>query len=246
MKTNGENKTAFTLIELLTVIAIIGILAAILIPVVSAVRESARSAQCMSNLRQIGQGIQLYAEDHGGRAPMARNVSDDGTGGPAPGGPNSHMTFHYTIWTYVGYRLEEYSLAGTTSGNRANSQHLNSEVENIFHCPTTRSRGPIYVPRASGDAGWQYAYAWNEGPGDNVHTGAPIFQLPSPSLTAAVVEAYHWRVAPTRWYLEFGLIPHNGASNVLFYDGHVERLAYNEFPEASAEGIEGIFWTGWR
>ncbi len=55
--------SAFTLIELLTVIAIIGILAAILIPVVSAVRDSARSAQCQSNLRQIGTAVHAYMSD---------------------------------------------------------------------------------------------------------------------------------------------------------------------------------------
>jgi len=63
----------FTLIELLTVIAIIGILAAILIPVVAQVRESARAAQCVSNLRQIGLALQLYAEDNRGYLPMATN-----------------------------------------------------------------------------------------------------------------------------------------------------------------------------
>ncbi|RRJ97253.1 DUF1559 domain-containing protein [Opitutaceae bacterium TAV4] len=54
---------AFTLIELLTVIAIIGILAAIIVPTVGRVRQSARSAQCISNLRQIGMAITLYAEE---------------------------------------------------------------------------------------------------------------------------------------------------------------------------------------
>jgi general secretion pathway protein G len=54
-------RAAFTLIELLTVIAIIGVLAAILIPVVGRVRESARSAQCVSNLRQLAQGALLFA-----------------------------------------------------------------------------------------------------------------------------------------------------------------------------------------
>lgn len=55
---------AFTLIELLTVIAIIGILAAILVPVVSRVRDSARSTQCLSNLRQLGMTTQLYVSDN--------------------------------------------------------------------------------------------------------------------------------------------------------------------------------------
>lgn len=49
-----SHRGAFTLIELLTVIAIIGILAAILIPVVSRVRQSARESVGLSNLRQIG------------------------------------------------------------------------------------------------------------------------------------------------------------------------------------------------
>jgi prepilin-type N-terminal cleavage/methylation domain-containing protein/prepilin-type processing-associated H-X9-DG protein len=55
---------AFTLIELLTVIAIIGILAAIIIPTVGKVREAAKSAQCKSNLRQIGTAALLWANDN--------------------------------------------------------------------------------------------------------------------------------------------------------------------------------------
>jgi|GEM_PF-4606080 len=61
--------TAFTLIELLTVIAIIGILAAILIPVVGRVRDQARVAVCASNLRQVGVGVYLFAADNDDRLP---------------------------------------------------------------------------------------------------------------------------------------------------------------------------------
>lgn len=56
---------AFTLIELLTVIAIIGILAAIIIPTVGKVRESARNSQSVSNMRQLALAAQLFTNDNG-------------------------------------------------------------------------------------------------------------------------------------------------------------------------------------
>jgi prepilin-type N-terminal cleavage/methylation domain-containing protein/prepilin-type processing-associated H-X9-DG protein len=66
-----SSHTAFTLIELLTVIAIITILAAILIPVTGKVRESAQASTCLNNLRQIGTAIGLYQSEHQGGFPPA-------------------------------------------------------------------------------------------------------------------------------------------------------------------------------
>ncbi len=54
----------FTLIELLVVIAIIAILAAILFPVFSRARAKARQASCISNLKQFGLAVDMYAQDH--------------------------------------------------------------------------------------------------------------------------------------------------------------------------------------
>ena len=59
----------FTLIELLVVIAVIGILAALLLSALAAAKQRAWTANCNSNLHQIGLGMKMYADDYNGRFP---------------------------------------------------------------------------------------------------------------------------------------------------------------------------------
>jgi len=68
---------AFTLIELLVVISIIATLTAILLPVFFSVRGRARQTVCLSNLRQIGMAISLYADDSDDLYPSGKDPSDE-------------------------------------------------------------------------------------------------------------------------------------------------------------------------
>jgi prepilin-type N-terminal cleavage/methylation domain-containing protein/prepilin-type processing-associated H-X9-DG protein len=70
-------RRAFTLVELLVVIAVIAILAALLLPIIGRSKESARAAVCLSNLHQVGIALQIYVQENNNKLPVMRDISTD-------------------------------------------------------------------------------------------------------------------------------------------------------------------------
>jgi prepilin-type N-terminal cleavage/methylation domain-containing protein/prepilin-type processing-associated H-X9-DG protein len=91
-------RSGFTLIELLVVIAIIAILAANLFPVFAQAREKARAASCLSNMKQAGIGLMMYAQDYDETLPLGNDgVFDFGD----PTSPNFRPNFLGSLLPYI-------------------------------------------------------------------------------------------------------------------------------------------------
>jgi len=76
LRLKGRLASGFTLVELLVVIGIIAILGALLFPTLSRARNSALTTACASNLKQLGNAIQLYSQDWDGIYPLAVDFAD--------------------------------------------------------------------------------------------------------------------------------------------------------------------------
>ena len=169
-------KSAFTLVELLVVITIIGILIALLLPAVQAAREAARRAQCSNNLKQISLGCLNHESTYGffptnGWGPSWVGDPNCGAGYSQPGG------FVFCILPYV-EQMAVYQLGMDAPDLvAANTKRLPTPVP-TFNCPTRRAAKaygctscpgcqPHYVPTVTtlpGEA--RTCYAANLGESD--------------------------------------------------------------------------------
>ncbi|MDR1282011.1 MAG: DUF1559 domain-containing protein [Opitutaceae bacterium] len=202
---------AFTLVELLTVIAIIGILAAITIPVVGKVREAARKAECASNLRQIGAAMYSFANDNRQMLPPTFVNGDTNL--------KTNNWWVYVI-PYLGYPPAE---------TLDNDYVKRCSVRGPLHCPKTdpdtiNEKGQLWVSYVMNQR-----YRTIRGGGSLIYTGARLSDINTPAQSLMVAEGRKGPEFTTHTTDPDGkngglIYPHGDKGNALFADGHVETL----------------------
>jgi prepilin-type processing-associated H-X9-DG protein/prepilin-type N-terminal cleavage/methylation domain-containing protein len=229
---------AFTLIELLGVIAIIAILASLLLPGMGRAKESARSAACLNNQKQLHMAWQLYDSDTG-RFP--RNFDHRGFYPDLPNWAEGEMSYET--------ELQLRPLSEATNTDLLMSFHTQLarylKTAQVFKCPSDQSyaiRGNVRYPRAR-------SYSMSQWVGEEEATASGVppstagsinfltpadFRTVGPAQVLLLLDEHEDSISDARFYVgdlgarKIGLIDHpacrhSEGANFIFCDGHAEH-----------------------
>jgi prepilin-type N-terminal cleavage/methylation domain-containing protein len=160
---------AFTLVELLVVLAIVGVLAGLLLPALARARESGRATACLSNLRQIGIALQVYTQDHDNRMPTAFDAGLPGTPA-ATNGPtlDQVLSNHLSAPRLFLCPSDDQELFARTGSSYSWNSLLNGQDADhlrLFNLPAEHNRIPLvfdkeaFHRRRGEGLGHQFLYA---------------------------------------------------------------------------------------
>jgi prepilin-type N-terminal cleavage/methylation domain-containing protein/prepilin-type processing-associated H-X9-DG protein len=224
----GRSARAFSLTELLVVMAIIGILAGILIPVVGTIRDRANTLQCQGNLRQIHAAMLLYVSEHNDWLP------------PGPNNGGLTVPQHANYWLGINNVMTTH-LSPYMDLPLDNSVRLNK----VFFCPaqtpvpeTVRGYSDVrtYGIMASYANGINYPFGYLSSR-QSMHM-QEYLEGRNPAVTW-MLRDIDQELSPLKTVAPN--VAHRGGRNYLYFDGSIKLLT----PEMEQEQADKIAQGGW-
>jgi len=207
---NTRPPAGFTLIEILVAIVIVGILTALALPGLAAVRERARSVACTAKIRELGSGVRLYGQDHDGDFPRSFHSA----------GAHGEPGWAVSIAPYLG------------APEVGSLEEWRPVFQRLFRCPCDNSTDPTVYS-------YGMNVFFELSPDGDDYEGSPATwrksaQIPKSSRTVLLAETrpvafgdhfmcHQWSgIAAAKNAVAHSR--HLKKSNYLFVDGHVENL----------------------
>lgn len=212
-----SSRHAFTLIELLVVIAIIAVVAAILFPVFARAREKAKAAACVSNLKQIGMALTLYADDHDDLLPRATSL--------LRASPSLPSALPNVMRPYVAS-----TAVFQCPADVRNSRYAPASLPNFWPDVLWKSLGSSYAYNSEDPSNVRPRAEWPNHLWQTWRGGRRRTEFHQPAETGLASDTNPWHLVRDYDMTKADSIA-QAAFNVVYLDGHVRQVF---FPQQSA------------
>jgi prepilin-type N-terminal cleavage/methylation domain-containing protein/prepilin-type processing-associated H-X9-DG protein len=247
---------AFTLIELLVVIAVIAIMAALLLSALGRTKEHGRSVMCKNNMKQIGLGFVMYADENNDYFPWPGGAPDRANNNPQYeadwcfGGQPAADIADPNRWTddSFGFHAEAGSIfTYVTSEPRQSYDEKNKETYPVYRCPSTGRLGEVlrvnYAANAYLDPGQPF------GAGTVPDRGVLASSVADPVRKVLLVNEDPRNLtgaafAPGSSSSQSSFILHMGRVNLSFVDGHIESVTERTLQQMQGPQVETYYNLG--
>jgi len=213
---NGARR-GFTLMEAMITVAVIGLLAAVLVPVLNSAGKSANSVACMANLRDLTSACRAYISDNHGKFPSTSLYN-----------PSNHSK----------PGVLEYLEGGRTNKAYRCPSLKNYPFSAAYILPGTQLKGCTYtasLATSSNENGGSYTLNFL----NRVQKAAQTAWIMDGTWSGSYFDSV---IGPNALQPAIGRMqfPHSRRQNIIFVDGHVEALNHEEIPTEPT----ATFWTG--